>query len=60
MTFWEEIFTGKEYLFLAVNRKCFGLRNVSKQKKIKGSEKYVTLEISSKVDCLEKMKITYS
>ena len=37
-TFWEEKFTGKENLFLAVNMKNFGRRNVRKHKKIKDSE----------------------
>ena len=45
--FWEERFTGKENLFLAVNMKKCGRLNVGKQKEIKGGDKYVTLEISS-------------
>ena len=40
--------------------KCFGRRNVSKHKEIKGSDKYVTLDISLKFDTLYKMKITSS
>ena len=59
-TFWEENFTGKEQLFSAVNMKNCGRRNVRKHKEIKGSEKYVTLDISSKFDSLNKMKITSS
>ena len=59
-TFWEEIFTGKEDLFLSVKMKSCGRNNVSKHKDIRGSEKYVTLEISSKFDSLENMKITSS
>ena len=59
-TFWEEKFTGKEFFFLAVNMKCFGCRNVRKYKEIKGSDKYVTLDISSKFVSLDKMKITSS
>ena len=59
-TFWEEKFTGKENLFLAVNMKNCGCRNVRKHKEIKGSDKYVTLDISSKFDSLDKMKITSS
>ena len=74
-TFWEEKFTGKENLFLAMDMKCFGRRNVrkhkdikdsdkyvtlKKQKEIRGSDKYVTLDISSKLDSLDKMKITSS
>ena len=33
-----------------------GRRNVREHKDIKGSDKYVTLEISSKFDILDKMK----
>ena len=46
-TFWEEKFTGKENLFLAVNMKNCGRRNFRKHKEIKGSDKYVHLDISS-------------
>ena len=35
-----------------------GRRNVRKHKEIKGSDKYVTLEISSNFDSMEKIKIT--
>ena len=59
-TFWEEKFTGKENLFLAVNMKNCGRRNVSKNKDTKGSDKYVTLDISSKFDSMDKIKITSS
>ena len=59
-TFWEEIFTGRENLFLAVNMKNCGRRNVRKHKEIKGSNKYVTLGISLKFDSMDKMKITSS
>ena len=45
-TFWEEKFAGKEDLFLSVNMKHFGRRKVGKHKEIKGSDKYVTLDIS--------------
>ena len=58
-TFWEEKFTDKENLFLAVNTKNCP-HNVRKHKDIKGSEKYVTLDISLKFDSLDKMKITTS
>ena len=44
-TFWEEKFTGKEHLFLDMNMKNCGRHNVSKHKDIKGSDKYVTLDI---------------
>ena len=59
-TLWEEKFTGDEKLFSAANTKNCGRRNVSKHKEIKGSDKYVTLDISLKFDSLEKMKITSS
>ena len=58
--FWGGKFTGKENLFLAVNTKNYGRRNVRKHKEIKGSDKYVTLDISLKFDNLDKMKITSS
>ena len=74
-TFWEGIFTGKKSVFLAVDIKNCGRRNVSKhkeirgidkyvtlkkQKEIRGSDKYVSLDISSKFDSLDKMNITSS
>ena len=37
-TFWEEKFTGKENLFLAVDMKNGGRRNVRKHKDIRGSD----------------------
>ena len=40
--------------------KNFGHHNVRKHKEIKGSDKYVTLDISLKFDNLDNMKITYS
>ena len=40
--------------------KHFGRRNVKKDKEIRGSDKYVTLDIPSKFDSMEKMKITSS
>ena len=43
-----------------MNMKKCGRRNVRKQKEIMGSDKYVTLDISSKFDSLDKMKITSS
>ena len=58
--FWEENFTGKEDLFLSVNMKNCGRHKVRKHKEIKGSDKIVTLEISSKFDSLNKMKTTSS
>ena len=58
-TIWEEKFTGKENLFLAVNMKKGGRHNVRKHKEIKVSDKYVMLDISLKFDNLDKMNITY-
>ena len=58
--FWEVKFTGKKDLFLAVNMKNCGRCNVRKHKEIKCIDKYVTLNISSKFDCLDKMKIISS
>ena len=45
-TFWEEKFIGKEDVFLSVNMKNRGCQKVLKHKEIKGSDKYVTLDIS--------------
>ena len=59
-TLWEENFTGEEKLFSAVNMKNGGCRNVRKHKEIKGSDKYVNLDISIKFENLDKMKITSS
>ena len=59
-TLWEENFTSEEKLFSAVNMKNCGRRNVRKQREIKGSDKYVTLDISLKFDSLDNMKITSS
>ena len=59
-TFCEEKFTVKENVFLAVDMKNCGRRNVRKHKEIRGSDKYVTLDISSKFYSLDKMKITSS
>ena len=50
----------KEILFLAVNMKNCGRRNIRKYKVIKSSDKYVILDIPSKFDSLNKMKITSS
>ena len=55
-TFWAEKFTGKEILFLAVNIKNSGHRNFRKHKEIRGSDKCITLDISSNFDSLDKMK----
>ena len=47
-------------MFLAVDMKNCGRRNIRKQKEIRGSDEYVTLDISSKFDSLDKMKIKSS
>ena len=49
----EEIFTGGEYLFSGMKMKNCGRRNVRKLREIKGSDKYVTLDISLYIDSLE-------
>ena len=65
-TFWEEKFTGKQYLFQSVNMKNCGRRKFRKHKEIKGSDKCVTLNIyeilniSEKFDDLKKMETTSS
>ena len=57
--FWEENFTGEEKFtfgnFSAVNMKNCGNRNVRKQREIKDSDKYVTLDILLKFDSLDKI-----
>ena len=63
-TFCEEKFTGEEKFtlggFSSVNMKKFGCRNVRKHIEIKGSDKYVTLDILLKFDSLDKIKIKSS
>ena len=59
-TFWEEKFTGKENLVLSANIKSCGRHNVRKHKEIRGSDRYVTVDIPSKLDSLDKMEITSS
>ena len=54
------MFTGNQYLFLSVNIKNCGCCNVRKNEEIRGSDNYATLDISSKFDSLDKMKITSS
>ena len=51
-TLWEETFILGE--LTAVNMKNCGHRNVRDHREIKGSDKYVTLEISLKFDSLER------
>ena len=50
-TLWEENFTIGE--FTAVKMKKFGHSNVKTHREIKGSDKYVTLDISMKFDSLD-------
>ena len=59
-TFWKEKFTGEEKLFSAVNMKNCGRSNVGKHRDIKGSDKYVILDILLKFDSTDKIKITSS
>ena len=56
--FLEEKFTPGE--FTAMNMKNCGCHNVRKHRDIKGSDKYVTLDILLKFESLDKMKITSS
>ena len=56
--FWEEKFTLGD--FIAVNMKICGRRYVRKYREIKGSDKYVTLDISLNFDSLENLRITSS
>ena len=66
-TFWEEKFTGKKQdLFISVNMRNCGQRNVRKNREIKYSEEHVTLnmneilKILEKFDNLDKMETTSS
>ena len=57
-TFWEENFTPGE--FIPVNMKKVGLRNVRKHRDIKNCDSYITLDISLRLDSLDRMKIESS
>ena len=57
-TFWEEKFTLGE--FSSMNMKNCYRCNIRKHREIKGSDKYVALDISFKFDSLYKMEITSS
>ena len=46
--------------FTDVNTQNFGCRNVKKDREIKGSDKFITLDISVNFDILDKMRITSS
>ena len=52
-TFWEE-------KFKPVNMISCGRRNVRKHREIKNGEKYIILDISSNLHCLDKRKVTSS
>ena len=51
--FWEEKFTPEDM-------KSCGRLNVSKHREIKNGEKYIALEISLDVDCLNTREVTSS
>ena len=57
-TFWEEKLTGEKKFtlgeFTDVNMKICGFRHVSKHREIKGSDKYITLNILLKLHSLDK------
>ena len=57
---WKEKFTGEEKVFSVMNMKYFCCHNDRKHREIKGSDKYVTLDISLKFDSLKNMTITSS
>ena len=66
-TFWEEKFTGKKQdLFVSVNMRNCGQRNVRNHKEIKDSDERVTLNMneilkfSEKFDNLDKMETASS
>ena len=63
-TLWEEKFTGGEKFtlgeFSAVNMKNCGCHNVRKHRDIKGSDKYITLDILLKCGSLDKIRIASS
>ena len=56
----EEKFTGEENFFSAVNMNNCGSQNFRKHREIKGSDKYVSLDISLQFNSLDKMRITSS
>ena len=57
-TFWEENLTLGE--FTTVNMKNCGHCNVKEHRDMKGSDKYIILDISLKFESLDHMKITSS
>ena len=52
-TLWEEKLTGEEKLFSDINMKNCDRKNVKKHRRIRGSDRYVTLDISLKFDSLD-------
>ena len=52
-TFWE-------YNFIPVNMTSCGRRNIRKHREINNSKRYIILDISSKIGCMEKSKFTSS
>ena len=59
-TFGQEKFAGEEKCFLGVKMKNFGRFYFRKHKEVKGSDKSVTLDISSTFDSVNNMKTTSS
>ena len=57
-TLWEKNVTLGE--LTSMKMKNYGPLNVRKQMEIKGSDKYITLDISLRFDIMEKMKIISS
>ena len=52
-TFWEEKFT-------PMNMISCERRNIWKHRDIKNGEQYIILDISSKIDCMDKREVTSS
>ena len=57
-TFWEEKFTGKQDFFQSVNMTHCSRHKVRKHKEIRGTDKCVTLNVSSNFDSMNKMETT--
>ena len=56
-TFWEENFTGKkQYVFVSVNTRNCGQRNVRKHREIKDSDERVTLNMNKILKISEKFE----
>ena len=50
--------TLREYKFIPVNIKNCGRRNVRKHREMKIGDQYIILNISSKLDCMDKREVT--